>query len=118
VLVIEPCSVSVPLCTSTVPPEKVLVPDRVNVPVPVVTRLPPVPVTLPAKVVEALLPPVVSVLPPSVTKELLPPASEPIVSEFCRLNVAPVATVTAPLFESALPPETVSVPALTLVLPV
>jgi hypothetical protein len=70
----------------------------------------------PLKLVVALLPPVVSVLAPRVT--LPAPARLPMVSLAARLRVAPAATVTALGSGMAAPPVAVSVPALTVVVPV
>ena len=81
-------------------------------PLPVLVR-PPVPLTMPSKVVLVLAPPVVSVWLPSVTPPL--PVSEPMVSLPDMSSVAPLDTVTALL--SPMPPLALSVPAPMLVAP-
>ena len=83
-------------------------------PVPVLVR-PPVPPIAPEKVVAPPDRLTVRVWPPSVTEPA--PLSEPIVSAAPSSSVAPELTVTAPVSAMALPPETASVPVLTVVTP-
>src|SRR5438067_2331610 len=112
-LVLEPTNVPLPI---VVPPEKVFAPDKVSVPVPVLTR-PPVPLITPENVVEAFVPPLVSANDP---RSMLPaPAMEPTVSAAavsCR--VAADDTLTAVVSASELLPASASVPAETFVAPV
>ena len=90
-------------------PAMALLPVRVRVPEPDLVN-PPVPLITPLKVLLVLSAPAVSVLESSVT--LPAPAIEPTASLATRLNTAPLATVTALVLAIALPPLTVSVPAL------
>ena len=83
-----------------------LLPDRVNVPVPVLVK-PPVPLITPAKAVSVLLPPVVKVPAPSVTLPPVapPPAKEPMLTLLpfkSRTTPAVLARVTAELLPKAL----------------
>ena len=91
-----------------------MAPESVKVPVPVLARVPE-PLMMPLIVVLLLRPPLVKVTPEPIT--ILPaPAIEPTVSVVLMLYVAPPATVMAVV--SAKVPETVSVPALIVVVPV
>src|SRR4051812_33062470 len=120
-------NVSVPALT-IVGPEYVLAPDRVIPRGPIFVRplplgAPPVPLMTPLKVVEVLFPPVVSVPAPSETPPPVvpPPAREPIVSALpfsARETPAVFAKVTADISAIALPPSKLSVPPLTVVVPV
>ena len=112
-----------PASSVRVPPEtialpvKVLTPDRVNVPVPVLV-IPPEPLITPPNVVESLFPPVVRVLTSSNTEVPAAPASEPISSSAFTSRIAPDALrMTATVSSSAEPPSKASVPALTVTSP-
>ena len=79
----------------------------------------------PPNAVEPPLPPVVSVAAPAALLVTLPPAAPPparlpIVSLAARSSATPavLASTTAPVSAMALPPDTASVPAFTVVLPV
>jgi len=102
-------------------PVYVLIPDKVNVPDPIlVSAIKPVPLSLitPLNAVVVLSPPLVKVLvTPELVVETVPaPASDPIVSFKLTWYVAPPLTVTAVV--SANVPDTVNVPALIVVAPV
>ena len=76
-----------------------VVPESINVPVPVFVR-PPVPLIAPENVVLALLPPVVSVADPSVTFPA-PDSELTVCATLLRSSVAPLATLTADAGENA-----------------
>ena len=94
-----------------------MVPDKVSVPAPALVN-PPVPPIAPANAV-LFRSPAVRVLLPRVTVVPDTPAKEPAVSLALSVKVAPdVPRTTAPVSAMALPPDKVSVPALTVVVPV
>ena len=94
-----------------------MVPDSVSVPAPTFVK-PPVPPMAPANAV-LFASPAVSVLLPKLTVVPDTPAKEPTVSLALSVKVAPdVPRTTAPVSAMALPPDKVSVPALTVVVPV
>src|SRR5262245_11857197 len=113
-----PVTESVPPLT-VVAPAYVLVPDSVNVPVPVLVRLVVAPWIAPLKVVELLSPPVVSVAAVTLVLVTLPaPASEPIDElKPLRSSVAKAPTVNALADENPVCDPARRVPALTLVAP-
>ena len=94
-----------------------MMPDSVSVPAPTLVK-PPVPPIAPANPV-LFVSPAVSVLLPKVTVVPVTPANEPTVSLAISVKFAPdVPKTTAPVSAMALPPDKVSVPALTVVVPV
>jgi hypothetical protein len=93
-----------------------LFPLKVNVPVPVFSRLPPTPLITPSNAV-FVFPPIVNRFACRFNKLVPTPAKLPIVSLPANLKVPVVPTVTAPPSGNALPPDTVKVPSLTAVAP-
>ncbi len=89
-------------------------PESVNVPVPLLTRLPS-PLITPENSVFSPLPPVVKVEMPSST--LPEPDREPIVSSPSTIKVPLPLTITAPSSNRAEPLERTRVPSLTVVMP-
>jgi hypothetical protein len=95
------------------PPVKVLVPPKVNVAAPIFTSAPE-PLITPPKL-DAPAPLKVRVLPARFTEPS--PAKVPTSSPALKFRAAPVFTVSATPFASALPPTKVRLPALTVVVP-
>ena len=110
-----PCRRSMPFCTRT-GPLKLLLPLRLNSPLPCLTS-PPLPLIAPANWVLVLLPPVLRVKPARSTPppSAPPPASEPSVSAPCSSRPAPAtsARLRATPSARAAPPCSASVPACT-----
>src|SRR4051812_18521850 len=106
-------------------PEKVLAPDKVRIPVPVLVK-PTVPtpsVKVPEKVVSVLRPPVVSTAVPAVPLVMRPPADPASARDpatwflLFRLRVAPVAMLRAEALLSVLTLPVTKVPVLMVVVP-